>query len=302
MGRVGARTNRIRWPRTRGRPVGGRANPPGPATACAASPRPARSIARTSTLGAQLPLVRGSGPTPRSIACASTPGAQLPLVRGSSPTSRAPTGLRRTTPRSTRCSGRWARSASRSSWASPQARRREGSRGLLRPPQRARRSKPTTTRVGWRPRSPIWSVRGAHRCPSSRARSACAAKDELRSGRRLLRPRWRSTSRQPKGARRAATSMTFSTSRPRARGRAGPTRTWLVRSRKAQEAATVMGMTSPRTTAMGRQGAPRTWSERGMGVTASRRRRWVAWWSWTSSAPVLRFRRGPHCSPGWSRS
>ena len=29
--------------------------------------------------------------------------------------------------------------------------------------------------------------------------------------------------------------MTFSTSRPRARGRAGPTRTWLVRSRKAQE-------------------------------------------------------------------
>ena len=113
-------------------------------------------------------------------------GAQLPQARGSSPTSRAPTGLRRTTPRSTRCSGRWARSASRSSWASPQARRREGSRGLLRPPLRARRSKPTTTRVGWRPRSPIWSVRGAHRCPSSRARSACAAKDELRSGRRLL--------------------------------------------------------------------------------------------------------------------
>ena len=45
----------------------------------------------------------------------------------------------------------------------------------------------------------------------------------------------------------------------------------------------------------------RRWSARGMARTASRRRRWVAWWSWTSSAPVRRSRQGSRCSPGWSR-
>ena len=225
--------DRTRWPRIRGRPVAGRANP---------LVRRRRATPARTRRGN-----RGRSPARRRR-------ERIPPTRGHCRKSRAPTSPRRTTPRSTRCSGRWARSASRSSSPSPAARRRGRWRdaacrhcGRGRSPRRRgwlATALADLERAWGAPLPELARTVGLHdggraperpsAAPSSLAADATAAED---------------------GTSRAA--MTVSTNRSRARGPAGPT-TWSLRRRAAHEAATAAGMAAPRTTAMVRKGATTT--------------------------------------------
>ena len=187
--------------------------------------------------GVRRPVRARRGRSPARRRCGAPAPAGLPAApvrhRGRR------TGLRRTTPRSTRCSGRWARSASRSSWASPQARRREGSRGLPvrrcgrggQSPRRRELAGDRARRSGACVGRTVARARAHGRPATARTSSGAAVGCSVLGG-----------DRRP-GSRRGPSrgDVDDVDEQPRAPGRLDRRASGLVRSRKAQEAATVWG-------------------------------------------------------------